>query len=51
MAAGSPDSILAKMCVMSDMGINVANPRTVFRRPSAAEGCDELAVGEWSAFS
>ena len=31
--------------------VNLANPRPVFRRLSAAEGYDELAVGKERAFS
>ena len=44
-AAGSPDSILAKMCVMSDMGINLTNPRPVFRRLVRCRGVRSL--GPW----
>ena len=32
-------------------GINLTNPRHVFPCLSAAEGCIELAVGEWLTIS
>jgi hypothetical protein len=43
-ADGLPDSTLARICVMSDKGINLTNLRTVFRRSSGAEGYQRLAA-------